>query len=77
MFRMLDDYKSANADLYDDIQKVYDTCYEVDIPYTCKFDYKKMGNPMDLPIWENINFMGEKKLYCTRFHRVYQKLMRI
>lgn len=40
MFRMLDDYKSANADLYDDIQKVYDTCYEVDIPYTCKFDYK-------------------------------------
>ena len=26
MFRMLDDYKSANADLYDDIQKVYDTC---------------------------------------------------
>lgn len=39
MFRMIDDNKSANPALYDDIQKVYDEHFVVKIPYTCKFDY--------------------------------------
>lgn len=59
MFRMLDDYKSANADLYDDIQKVYDTCYEVDIPYTCKFNYKNGES-------YGFTYLGEYKFYGER-----------
>ena len=39
MFRMIDDYKSSNPSLYEDIQKVYDEHFVVRIPYTCKFDY--------------------------------------
>ena len=59
MFRMLDDYKSANADLYNDIQKVYDTCYEVDIPYTCKFNYKNGES-------YGFTYLGEYKFYGER-----------
>ncbi len=71
MFRMLDDYKSTNADLYDDIQKVYDTCYEVDIPYTCKFNYKN-GESYGFSYLGEYKFYGGKKLYCAGFRRVYQ-----
>lgn len=39
MFRMIDDIKSPNPALYEEIQKVYDEHFVVRIPYTCKFDY--------------------------------------
>ncbi len=41
MFRMLDDLKFPNPELYEEIQKVYDEFFISEIPYTCNFDYTK------------------------------------
>lgn len=41
MFRMWDDLKSPNPELYEEIQKVYDNYFVPEVTYTCKFDYDK------------------------------------
>lgn len=66
MFRMLDDYKTPNPELYKEIQKVYDTHYAVNIPYTCKFDYKN-GEAYGFKYVERKEFYGSRIYNADEF----------
>lgn len=59
MFRMLDDYKTPNPELYAEIQKVYDAHFDSEQPYTCKFDYKA-GTA------HGFTYLGEHKFFGSR-----------
>lgn len=59
MFRMWDDLKSPNPELYDEIQQVYDRYFVSEIPYTCKFDYTKGGD-------YGYTYSGQFKFYNSR-----------
>lgn len=59
MFRLRDDYKTPNPELYSEIQKVYDEYFEPEQPYTCKFNYKG-GTAY------GFEYLGEHNFYGSR-----------
>ena len=66
MFRMLDDYKTPNPDLYKEIQDVYDRHFSVRIPYTCKFDYTN-GAKYGFTYMERKAFYGNRSYTADGF----------
>lgn len=59
MFRMIDDYRTSNPVLYQDIQEIYDKYFVVNIPYTCKFNYLN-GENYGLKYVERKEFYGSR-----------------
>ena len=59
MFRMLDDYRTPDPELYNDIQSVYSEHYAVEIPYTCRFDYENGEN-------YGFTYLGRKEFFGQR-----------
>ena len=61
MFRMLSDYEEPDPELYQEIQQEYDTHYAVEVPYTCKFNYKSGTN-------YGFTYLGETVFYGERVY---------
>jgi SAM-dependent methyltransferase len=59
MFRMHDDYKTPNPELYEEIQHEYDVHYAVNVPYTCKFNYEN-GSTYGFVYLGRSNFHGQR-----------------
>lgn len=66
MFRMIDDLKTPNPKLYDEIQKVYDKHFVARIPYTCKFNYEN-GENYGLTYVERKVFHGGRSYWADDF----------
>lgn len=66
MFRMLDDYRTPNPELHDDIQRVYSEHYAVEIPYTCRFGYEN-GEEYGFTYLGRKEFFGQRSYTADEF----------
>ncbi len=69
MCLMRSEYKSENPELYEEIQKVYDECFDTDQPYDQHFDYMN-GGSYGLTFIEEKSFPGRRE-YTAEEHEEY------
>lgn len=69
MCLMRSEYKSGNPELYEEIQKVYDECFDTNQPYDQHFDYMN-GGKYGLTFIEEISFPGRRE-YTADEHTEY------
>ena len=69
MCLMRSEYKSENPELYEEIQKVYDECFDTNQPYDQHFDYMN-GGKYGLTFIEEKSFHGRRE-YTADEHTEY------
>jgi hypothetical protein len=69
MCLMRSEYKSGNPELYEEIQKVYDECFDTNQPYDQHFDYMN-GESYGLTFIETKSWPG-KRVYTADEHNEY------